>query len=164
MKCYLVKITICRLYQLFLDFYPKERSRKPVSGSRHIQPLRSMETVESAYWPDDRAPFFWTCELFDAQITGNGIRSRSSRNVFVMPIDAYLYRIYGFIATERDFEIKLPPRTDQYQARKKARKRGWKGGRHNEDEQNGDVQEGEVRREEENEADTLNLEGLSRPT
>jgi hypothetical protein len=55
----------------------------------------SMETVESAHRPDDRAPFFRT---FVLRFPRRGERdnrkrdteSRSSPNVFVMPVDAYL--------------------------------------------------------------------------
>lgn len=130
-KCYLVKITFLDYTNYFLISIWKDDC-KPVSGSRHPgSPVHGDCLVRvSTGWPSAvffSFYFFWTYGLFDAQITGNGIRSRSSRNVFVMPVDAYLYRIYGFITTERNFEIKLPPRTDQYQERKRARKIVWKG-------------------------------------
>lgn len=55
-------------------------------------------------------------------ITRSEIRNRSSRNVFVMPADAYLSYIRFHHKETRfvDFEIKLPPRADQQRREEKA--------------------------------------------
>lgn len=104
-------------------------------------------------------------------ITRSEIRNRSSRNVFVMPADAYLSYIRFHHKETRfvDFEIKLPPRADQ-------RRREEKAGRMREKRKRENMGAKEITEEERDEGGrrskagertkpgTLNLEGLSRTT
>jgi len=140
-----------------------------LSPFRGVGSSDSMETVESAHRPDDRAPFFRTYGLPAPRITGSGIRSRSSRNVFVMPVDAYLsyIRFHHGENTLRVSRNKAPAeRSDQHQERSRKRRRG-RDGEGKKTTATGDERQRKkevVRREGRNEAGTLNLGSLSRPT
>lgn len=101
-------------------------------------------------------------------ITRSEIRNRSSRNVFVMPADAYLSYIRFHHKETRfvDFEIKLPPRADQQRREEKA---GRKRKRENMEakkitEEEQDERERRNKAGERTKPGTLNLEGLSRTT
>lgn len=114
----------------FFDFYREEAIANPSSflaTSRTVRPIEKLSSPRIDRMTERRFSrfffFFRTYRLSDARITGSGIRSRSSRNVFVMPADAYLSYIRFHHEGTRlvDFEIKLPPRADQHGERKKAR-------------------------------------------
>lgn len=104
-------------------------------------------------------------------ITRSEIRNRSSRNVFVMPADAYLSYIRFHHKETRfvDFEIKLPPRADQATERGESGENERKRKRENMEakeitEEERDEREGRSKAGERTKPGTLNLEGLSRTT